>query len=149
MEVVFYRSTAAKAVKIEIIEQSEQAPAAEHRALASAVRAARERNCGVTVVVPAKRHAKTTPLSCLVTEQQLEALLKGKPVRIAENVIGRLESNKTLKTSKENRVLLIVRAWQEAIPKVKALNGVESLVVVPPSTEEAKKWREAFDEQRT
>ena len=49
-------------MKIEIIEQSSEPPRAEQMALAAAVREAREHNCQITVVVPAKKHVNSSPL---------------------------------------------------------------------------------------
>ena len=132
---------------IQIIEQSPELPTAEEKALTIAVQAAKEHNCPVTVVVPAKKHANSTSLKYLLSEHKVDALLKGKLVQIAENVVGRLESNATLKTEAYNQVLLVIRAWSEAIPKVKKVSDVRSLVVVPPSAEEANKWRVAFNDK--
>lgn len=136
-------------MKIEIIEQSSEPPSAEERALAIAVREAREHNCQVTVVVPAKKHANSTPLKYLLCEHEVDALLKGKFVQIAENVVGRLVSNATLKTETHDQVLLVIRGWSEAISKVKNVSGVCSLIVVSPSSEETNKWLEAFGEEQT
>ena len=137
-------------MEFEIFEQSSEQPRAEEKALAVAVREAREHKCPVTVVVPAKKHTNYTPLKYLLSEDDADALLKGKSIQIAENVVGRLESNFTLKTQSHNQVILVIRGWAEAIPKVKKVSGVSSLIIVSPSSEETSKWLlEAFGEKRT
>jgi len=136
-------------MQIEIIEVSSKLPSAEKRALAKAVQAAREHNCPVTVLVPAKKYAKTTPLKYLLSEQEVEALLKGQSVYLSDDVLGHLESNSTITTKPHPQVLLVIRGWSEAIQKIQKVSGVCSLVVVPPSGEEATKWRDAFNETQT
>lgn len=131
-------------MKIHIFVRSQIAGEAEMEALRTGIGLAGSSPRTITIVVPAKRHANGKPLTYILSENQVDLLAKGKLVKISENVLGILESNQTLSTKPESQIVVAVRAWSNLIPKIKKVSGIEHLLVVAPTEEEAEQWQQEF-----
>ncbi len=93
----------------------------------------------ISLVVPAKRHAATTPLKHSPFENSLKKMERGEKYT-SLGFIFRLESSHTIVTLPQPQVLLVISARAEHIPIYKRVSNVSSIIVMPYRETDAKQW---------
>jgi len=131
-------------VRIHLFVRSDTEGESEREALRTAIKLAKSSPKIITIVVPAKRHANGKPLTYILNEDQVGLLVKRGFVRIADDVLGVLESNQTLSTEPASQIIVAVRAWSDLIPKIRKVNRIEHLLIVAPTEAEAETWKREF-----
>ncbi len=95
----------------------------------------------ITIIVPAKRHASTTPLRYLVSESGLKKLIKGQSIHVGEVQI-RLISPSSNNSHTHKQVLLVVSAREDQIPKIHKIQNVIARVVMPCLAQDEIAWKQ-------
>lgn len=131
-------------MRIHLFVRSDTEGESEREALRTAIKLAKSSPKIITIVVPAKRHANGKPLTYILNEDQVSLLVKRGFVRIADDVLGVLESNQTLSTEPASQIIVAVRAWSDLIPKIRKVNRIEHLLIVAPTEAEAETWKREF-----
>lgn len=112
-------------------------------AMGEALLKAKKQHAMLSVVVPAKRHARTTPLKYALLDKQMTDLAKGKRIPI-EGVRVRLISPTSQEGHSTPQVLLIVSARGEHIHRINRFQNVLSQIVMPHLEDDERKWREVY-----
>jgi hypothetical protein len=108
--------------------------------LLAAYNAAKEKGVpNIGIVVPAFRHADTTPLRYSPLSSMLPKMRKGQTHREGE-IIYRLESAKNIGSKPYRQVLLVVSARAEQMERILSVSDVAEIVVMPYTPEDAMAW---------
>lgn len=111
--------------------------------LLAAYKAAKEKGIPyVGIVVPAFKHAGTTPLRYSPLSSKLPKMCKGQTHR-EDGITYRLESAINIGTRPYRQVLLLVSARADQKKRILSVSDVAEIVVMPYSTEDAIAWSQA------
>lgn len=97
-------------------------------------------NSLISIVIPAKKHALTTPLKHLPTpSEMLKKIIDGETIQI-ENIMVRAISPSSKESHTRKQVLLIISARKEQISNIQNIPNVTARLVMPYQEQDKKAW---------
>lgn len=94
----------------------------------------------ITLLVPAKGAFPSTVVGTFLGDKVTKALCKGETVKIAENLVMRLESPKTFSPHKSYGMVIGVYLSQKDQNVLDAVSSAKAIVLLPWTEAEGKMW---------